>query len=606
MKTVFRELFRVLSPHYRRRTVQLQVGAFIQALLDAIAFGLLYPLLELLTATATTHPSRVIQITGDLLGTQEPGPLKLRLGIAIVTFFLLSSACGVLLTRAQSKVAAHSEADVASRLFSSYLNAPYLQHIQRNSGELNRNVITACIEVHQNVLLGFLILGQNLFTIGVLVAVIAVVNPLVTAISVIYFVAAAYLYGRVVSPKTIHAGEESLAIAGLTYKASQEGFQGLKAFQASDTIPAVIADYRSKRNQLAHHRYKMTFYGLVPQYYIQGAMIGGVVLFTLVISLSGTGNVTALVGLIVAASVRLMPCLYQILSSINKIRTGQASVHEVYSDLQRLSKRRSESIYEPPQESGSAAGWIFTQSIVFERVSFMYPSAVQAALTDISLVIPKGSSVGFVGSSGAGKTTMIDLLLGMFPPSEGRLLLDGEELGGEMIQSWRSQIAYVPQEIFLIDGSVSHNVCFDKSIREIDATRVWEALERAHVADFVRGLPDGIETLVGESGVRFSGGQRQRLGIARALYRRPTALILDEATSALDTPTEAAFASTIQQLRGTLTLITVAHRLSTVRHCDTIFLMDEGRLIAQGPFEELRRESGLFDQMARHAQIHTQ
>jgi ABC-type multidrug transport system fused ATPase/permease subunit len=604
MKKVLRELFSILSPHYRRRVLQLQVGAIIQALLDAIAFGLLYPLLQLLTESSTAKQSQAVVIAGDFLGTHEVGPLKVRLGITIIVFFVLSSLCGIVLSRAQSKVVANSEADVASRLFNSYLHAPYLEQIQRNSGELNRNVVSACIDVHQSALMGFLVLGENIFTVSVLVIVLAIINPLVTLVAVIYFLVAAYLYARVISPRSMHAGERMLEISGVTYKASQEGFQGLKAFQASDSIEAVAEEYGDKRRELAHHRFRSTYYGLLPQYYMQSAMIGGIVIFCLVIALAGATNVTAMVGLIVAASIRLLPCLYQMLSSVNRIRNGGASVHEIYSDLSRLDVDRTPPASpEAAQQPADTGRWDFADAIVFDRVGFIYPNAIQEALRDVSLVIRKGSSVGIVGPSGAGKTTMVDLLLGLFPPSRGGIFLDGDSLSGEMIGRWRRQVAYVPQEIFLLDGTVSENVCFDKSVERIDDAAVWHALERAHVADFIAELPDGIETVVGERGVLLSAGQRQRIGIARALYRQPAALILDEATSALDTATEAAFAETVEQLRGTLTLITVAHRLSTVRHCDTIFLIEGGRLVAEGTFESLRRDSGLFDKMARLANI---
>ncbi len=364
MKKVLRELFSILSPHYRRRVLQLQVGAIIQALLDAIAFGLLYPLLQLLTESSTAKQSQAVVIAGDFLGTHEVGPLKVRLGITIIVFFVLSSLCGIVLSRAQSKVVANSEADVASRLFNSYLHAPYLEQIQRNSGELNRNVVSACIDVHQSALMGFLVLGENIFTVSVLVIVLAIINPLVTLVAVIYFLVAAYLYARVISPRSMHAGERMLEISGVTYKASQEGFQGLKAFQASDSIEAVAEEYGDKRRELAHHRFRSTYYGLLPQYYMQSAMIGGIVIFCLVIALAGATNVTAMVGLIVAASIRLLPCLYQMLSSVNRIRNGGASVHEIYSDLSRLDVDRTPPASPRPHSSPQtpAAGTSPTRS----------------------------------------------------------------------------------------------------------------------------------------------------------------------------------------------------------------------------------------------------
>jgi ATP-binding cassette, subfamily B, bacterial PglK len=609
VRTVLSELRGILSKHYRHRALELQAGAFVQAILDAAAFGLLYPLLQLFTKASGAAPSRVVKISESLLFTSNFDVLKLRLGIASVAFFVLSSVCGIILTRAQCKVAANSEADVASRLFAAYLKAPYLQQTRRNSAELNRNVYSACADIHVNVLLAAFVVAGNLLTVVILVAVIAVANLFVTAMSVVYFGIVAVIYLRIISPRARAAGRQNLLLSGRTIRASQEGFYGLKTFQASNAIEPVIASYASGRNELARYRQKITFYQMFPQYYVQAAMIGGVVLFSVVVIASGTKDVTALIGLMVAASIRIMPVLYQILSSLNKIRSGQASLHEVYSDLRRLTEK---DLYEgSPSTYGTVTvrpdleqtAWQLSGSIVLSEVAFSYPESDSRALAGVSLEIVRGTSVGLVGPSGAGKSTIVDLLLGLFATTDGTIEIDGVPLSGPMVRRWRAAVGYVPQEIFLIDGTVSQNVAFYQP-DSIDADgAIWDALDRAHLADFVSGLPEGIGTVVGERGVRFSGGQRQRLGIARALYRKPSVLILDEATSALDTATEAAFAGTIEQLKGSMTLITVAHRLSTVRYCDTIFLLQDGEVVARGPFEELRSKSELFDELARLAQI---
>jgi ABC-type multidrug transport system fused ATPase/permease subunit len=239
------------------------------------------------------------------------------------------------------------------------------------------------------------------------------------------------------------------------------------------------------------------------------------------------------------------------------------------------------------------------ERIEFADVSFSYELESRPVIDHVSFVVPKGQSVAIVGPSGAGKTTAVDLLLGLFAASSGQVRIDDVVLDRRTVKQWRKSVGYVPQEVFLLDGSIADNVRFNRVDKPSADPEIWSALERAQIADFVAGLPEGVDTVVGERGVRLSGGQRQRLGIARALFRKPQVLILDEATSALDMATEAAVSETIVALRGTLTMVIIAHRLSTVRDCDSLVLLDHGKVVAVGDFDTLRRESTLFSELAR-------
>ena len=421
--------------------------------------------------------------------------------------------------------------------------------------------------------------------------------------AVTYFGLVSLIYIKVVSPRARRAGREYLSSAGDVVRISQEAFGGIKSLQAFDALDSMDEDFRHTKWRFARQRHAMVYYSALPQYYLQSALIVGMVLFATVIFLTGAGNVTALIGLIMAASIKLMPALYQTLGAVNRIGNGAASLDAIDRDLSRLGALADQDQAEEATAPQTPLPDALHGGIEFTDVSFRYPRTDEPVVDRVSFTIPLGHSVALVGRSGAGKTTIVDLLLGLFSITSGRITVDGVPLDRRTLKDWRQRVGYVPQEVFLLDGSIADNIRFSRMGDRPPVADLWASLERAQLADFVATLPDGIDTVVGERGVRLSGGQRQRLGIARALFRNPEFLILDEATSALDTATEAAVAETISSLKGSLTMIIIAHRLSTVRDCDVLLLMENGRVVAEGDFDSLRRDSELFSEFARLSHI---
>jgi ABC-type multidrug transport system fused ATPase/permease subunit len=458
-----------------------------------------------------------------------------------------------------------------------------------------RNTTFLANDLATNVMLSFFILFQSFFSIAFLVILLAVVNPIVIGGAVIYFGLGFFLYAQYVMPRARAAGKEGMDLWRQILQSMQEGFRGVKALQASNSVDVVGRDHARRRQEFASYRYRMSVYSQMPSYYLQAVMIGGVVLFIAVVIGLHTSNVAALIGIIIASFLRLLPSLYQALSSLGKIRGSHANVETIFSELNRMEddphqisrgQRRGVSTPTPPMP----LQW--NDSLRFQNVVFRYPGSNLAALDDVSFAIPKGSFVGIVGPSGAGKTTIVDMMLGLFEAADGCIKVDDTVLSGpSTIEAWRRSVGYVPQDVFLLDSSVRENIVFGTPNFEGDAA-IWEALASAQIAELVESMPDKLDTVLGEHGVRVSGGQRQRFGIARALFRKPAILILDEATSALDTATEAALAVTVRNLEVVnLTRIAVAHRLSTVRECDTLFLFDSGKLVGEGDFDSLREDN---------------
>jgi ATP-binding cassette, subfamily B, bacterial PglK len=597
--SLLRATFEILSPKYQRRVFFLVLGSVLSALIDAVAFGLLYPFIQLLTNPSPEYHSTALRVTSDLLGTSSRHTLEGRLGVLILILFVLSSVLGIALAYAQSRVVAKSEADVSIRLFTGYLHAPYAEHLDRNSSQLVQNVHNAVGDIHQLVLMSMLIITGNLVQVAIITAVMMVITPVVTCVAIAYFGLISVVYARVVSPRAERAGREYLEGSGQVIRISQEGFGGIKSLQAHDTLDPIGKEFERTKWAFARNRHAMVYYSQLPQYFLQSALIGGIVLFGVVIFVTNSGDVTALLGLLMAASLKMLPALYSTLSSLNRIRNGQGSLEVIQKDLDHQAEQAEREALIESEFDASVEPVALRDRIEFADVSFSYSPEDRPVMDHVSFVVPKGQSVAIVGPSGAGKTTAVDLLLGLFAATSGAIKIDDVVLGHGTVKQWRSTVGYVPQEVFLLDGSIADNIRFNRSDKPSSDPELWRALERAQIADFVVGLPEGIDTVVGERGVRLSGGQRQRLGIARALFRQPQVLILDEATSALDMATEAAVSETIVALRGTLTMVIIAHRLSTVRDCDSLVLLDHGKVVAVGDFDTLRRESTLFSELAR-------
>jgi ATP-binding cassette subfamily C protein len=323
---------------------------------------------------------------------------------------------------------------------------------------------------------------------------------------------------------------------------------------------------------------------------VETTFVCGLLAVSLLLTLRGGANALPLLGLFAYAGFRVIPASNRIMLYVAQLRYSRAWIHDLRADLTALPT--------PAIDDAAEVEPIrFTRAVALERVSYSYDGEPEPVLVDVSLTIAKGESIGVVGPSGAGKSTLIDLLLGLLEPTAGRITVDGRDIVTAM-RSWRRHIGYVPQEPFILDDTVRRNVAFGLADAEIDDRRVQAALTRAQLSDVVAGLPHGLDTMLGERGTRLSGGQRQRVAIARALYHEPEVLVFDEATSALDTPTERELIAALEALRGVKTLVVIAHRLTTVRRCDRLALLRDGRLAAVGPYDDLIARDPGFRQMA--------
>jgi len=430
------------------------------------------------------------------------------------------------------------------------------------------------------------------------------VDPVVMLFAVLFFGLLALVLQRSLSGWAARMGRESAEVDIQAYQVIQEAISGYREITVSDRRWLYVNRIQSLRWKAATINADSQFMLTVPRYTFEIALVVGAL--ALAVTQVATKDVAAAVGIVavfLVAGSRVMPAVMRLQVASLSIRRAEGPARRFFSLIAEL----GESDNPPPPRranSNELRAWLeseyedFTPSIEVVDVVLAYPGTTTRAIDEVTFSACSGESLALVGATGAGKSTLADLLLGTIEPDSGSITIGGIP-PAEAVGRWPGGIAYVPQEVSLVNGTVRENVTFGLPRSAFDDAWVWEALERAHIARFLRDGRDGLETLVGENGMRLSGGQRQRLGIARALFTRPKLLVLDEATSALDAETEQGISNTMRDLEGEVTTVTIAHRLATVRHCDLILYLQHGSVIARGTFSEVRSQSPEFERQAR-------
>lgn len=563
------------------------------ALAESIAAVLIALLIDVMSqgsGTALELPV-VGDVTEMLPGETSADQLRyLALGMAI--FFLAKGVLVFATSYSQARIAQNTGARLANRLFEGYLAMPYQFHISHNSAELIRNSSWAADEVVSSYLTPISkILTQSamlLFLLGVLIAA----APIITLTVVGTLVPLTFIVIRVVRPTLNRLGRVTKRSVRESLESLQQSLHGIRDVKVLGRERFFGSEFRSTRRALARSKYVSTALGQLPRYSIETLLI--IVILALVGLLSGEESFATaslpLLGLFAYAGLRMMPAISTIVSAINKIQYGESIAGTLGLELTDIGR----SAERPPREPVQPMR--FDNTLELDGVAFSYDPHSHV-LTDINLVIRKGESIGVVGETGAGKSTLLDIILGLLPPTSGTIRIDGTDLVDNRL-GWHAIIGLVPQTIYLLDDTVRHNIAYGVPDEEIDEDRIHDALKLAQLESTIETLPDGLETVVGERGIRLSGGQRQRVAIARALYRRPQILIFDEGTAALDNITEAELLQAIDSLRGERTIITVAHRLTTVQGCDRIILLANGRMVDQGTYSELRYRNRKFREMS--------
>ena len=580
---LFRDLLSVLPPHARRFIVGYSIAQALLAIFDAVSLGLLAIVISPLVSNSA--------VSLPLVGQVEGVGLVVIIGV-VCLLVLTKGLLSVLLLWYATRQFARFELTMGARLFDTYIASSWVERLKRNSSDLVRLVDGSIAVTISSVLLpGSALLGE-LFTFVTVVTVLAVAQPLVAVIAFFYLGLIGALLFFWVTKRSRQAGRVNLRYSLKVSRLITEMVGALKEITLRNKAKEVAEVVRENRVHTSRARANIQFLAQIPRYVLETGIIGGFAIVGLAGFLTGglTVALTA-VALFSLAGFRMAPSIVRFQNIVSQITANTPHAKRVIEEIERSEHTTREHQSRPTKSLAERP-----DSLELSDVSFKYNEEAKHAVNGVNITIPFGSTVAFVGASGAGKSTIIDLVLGLIEPTEGSISIDSVPLT-ELTESWRSRVAYVPQDVALFDSSVAQNVALTWG-DEIDRERVRAALEQAQILNAVNARPNGIDGMIGERGLTLSGGQRQRLGIARALYANPLVLVMDEATSALDTATEAAVTDAIKRLRGSMTIITVAHRLSTVMHSDQIFFMNSGRVAAQGTFDELVKSVPEFARQA--------
>jgi ATP-binding cassette, subfamily B, bacterial PglK len=592
-----RETLRLLGRDGRWRWALLVVLALVVAGFEALGAMLVYSLMGLISGEAGAMS---LPVVGDLTARFSDIPLRtLQLAVAglVAGFFLVRALIVVGEVYVQSRFVYNAGRRLSNHLVRGYLAMPYLSHTQLNSSELVRNAFDSVQSLVNQVLKPAVhVLAETVLVIG-LTAVLLVVTPQATLIALAVLGPAVWLLLVVIQPRLKRLGRASQESRRGTLLAMQQALGGIRDIRLLGREREFASSFAQQRGIMARTAYLKHTLAELPRVLIETTFVLVIAVVFVLAVLTGDGPeaLVSTLGVFAYAGLRLQPSLRKIVQGLNHIRFGSAIVEDLLEDRARVDAAlevRGAADAAGPQDRP------FSRAIELRGVSFSYAPDAPPALREIDLTIRRGEFLGICGPTGGGKSTLIDLIVGLLQPTHGEVLVDGRPLG-EHPAWWYAQLGVVSQSVYLIDDTLRANIAFGRPEATIDDDLLQRSIDRAQLREVVAELPHGLDTIVGERGVRLSGGQRQRVAVARALYREPAVIVLDEGTSALDGATEAALVAAVDDLKTGRTLISVAHRIATVRQADRILVVAGGRIVADGNHDELLQGSELFRGLAR-------
>lgn len=583
---ILKKFSRLLDKRQKKRLGILFFMMLVGACMESLSVSLMLPLMSAIMQPDIVETNRWIAAVCAFLNIQSYRDFVVLCIIALILVFVIKDLFLILQYYVQTRFVYNNRFATQCQLLHIFMMRPYEYYLNIRSGEVIRLIQTDVDKTYEllTILLSF---STESVVSTVLVITIFVMEPAMTVFIAVSLLLIMLVIARVVKPIILREGQAAHKHAVLTNKWLLQAIQGIKETKVTHKEEFFETNYNKSGRRYVQAEKWHSVMGNVPRLLVEMISVCSVLVLIAIMILGGKEIKTLIptLGAFALAAVKLLPSANRIVAALNDIAYKEPSLNKLLENLDLLESKVPE-ISDPSgnmasQESDTQKPWgqefKVEHQIQLKGISYTYPNSDKKVLEDADLVIPVGKSVGFMGTSGAGKTTAVDILLGLLRPQKGQVLVDGVDIQENYV-GWLSHIGYIPQMIFMLDDTIKANVAFGIPEKEIDDEKVWRALEEVQLADFVRELPQGLETSIGERGIRLSGGQRQRIGIARALYRDPEVLFFDEATSALDNETEAAIMESINGLHGRKTMVIIAHRLQTIQGCDLIYRVEDGKI----------------------------
>lgn len=589
----------ILTGEERSRLVLLFLAILVMAVLELGGIASIFPFMQLVAEPEAISTNAWLAWMYEAGGFETPRAMLTAAGLGVITLLAVSKASALFTSWWQHKYSWDVAHALCTRLLRNYLNRPYSYFLNKNTSELFSNLILEVSQFTAGVLVPILELITQMVVVVLIFLLLLLVNvKIALTVSIVLGTSYGLVYlGRRHFLSRI--GEERVEVNLKRFKSMNEALTSIKTSRVYGSQGFFYNRFEAASREHSSIHPKVHLIVSAPRYIIEVFAFGSILAIVVLLLMRGEElqGILPLLSLYALAGYRLLPALQRAFSAAATIQHSFPVVNKLYTDLQYIPTDNLEL-------EGNATVIPFEKEIKLQQLSFQYDDTEQAVLHDLNVHIRKGQTIAFVGSTGSGKTTLVDIIVGLLPPGQGQLLIDGQALQVGTAPHWQKQIGYVSQDVFLFDDTIQANIAIGVKEEDIDKTRLERVAKMANIHDFIQTeLPAAYDTVVGERGVRLSGGQRQRLGLARALYRQPSLLVLDEATSALDGITEQAVIESIKQIADELTIIIIAHRLSTVRHADCIYVLQSGRIIERGTYDELMETSLLFRQMAQVPEI---
>lgn len=597
MKTL-KKCFEILSVQERKKAYFLLLMIVFMALIEMLGVASILPFVAVITNPELIETNTFLSYfyqSSKKFGISNIEDFIFSFGVVVLCLLIFSIFFKALTTYAQTRFVLMREYSLGRRLVEGYLHQPYEWFLSKNSAELGKNILSQISQVTQGPLLNVMnLIAQSAVAIALITLTVFTDPWLAASVALVFSFSYSLIYIFTKSLLT-KKGSESLEVNKLRFTAVNEAFGAAKEVKIGGLEKFFIKRFSEPAKIFASNSAFSNILGVMPRYLLEAIAFGGLIFLVLIMMSRGDNfnSIAPKLALYAFVGYRLLPAFQGIYYATSSIRYSHSILDSLHKDLMNLSS------YPMAKTKTKTSSMILANSIKLKNIKFSYPGGKRTSLENISLIIPAFSKVGIVGSTGSGKTTMVDVILGLLDPQAGELIVDDSAITNINKRSWQKSIGYVPQQIYLADDTVASNIAFGVETKHIDQKLIEKASKMANLHDFVTSeLPKNYNTIIGERGIRLSGGQRQRIGIARALYQDPKILILDEATSSLDNLTENMVMEAMNNLGNKITTIIIAHRLSTVKKCDQIYLLNKGRIEAQGTFEDLLITNKNFKKMA--------